>query len=416
MGSLPVSELSRFAGLEECPMDEAFAIMQMYALDQTEGKVSLGAGVYRDDDEKPWVLPTVRKAEKLLASDDRIDHEYQPMTGYAPFVSAARDLIFGNPSPALTARIASVQTISGTGACHLGAHFLGETLKPRNVWISDPTWSNHHLIWTVSAPNVQQRLYPYYNATTRSLDFDNMMATLENDAQPGDIVLLHACAHNPTGLDPTKAQWQRIADVCEARNLFPFFDSAYQGFASGDLDQDAWAIRHFASRNLELCVAQSFSKNFGLYGQRVGAFHLLTGAAEVQPGALSQVVRVIRGEISTTPVYGARIVAEVLNTPALRKEWYGDLRVMSSRLKAMRAALYAELVRLDTPGTWDHIVNQIGMFSYTGLSEKQVRRLKEDFHMYLMATGRASIAGLNSKNVASVAAAIDAVVRADSTP
>lgn len=444
MGSVPIPE-SRFAHLEDCPMDEAFMIMRDFALDETPGKISLGAGVYRDDQAKPWVLPSVKmvwpfltphsfrtspqhhnpllssrcrptntsQAEQRIVADPAVDHEYQPMTGYAPFVAHAQHLTFGPLTAHLAPRIASVQTISGTGACHLGARFLADSLRPARVWISDPTWSNHHLIWTVSAGSVKQCLYPYYNPATRALDLAGMLATLDRDAQPGDILLLHACAHNPTGIDPTPAQWTAIADVCERKQLFPFFDSAYQGFASGDLDADAAAIRLFADRGLELAVAQSFSKNFGLYGQRAGAFHLLLHSAAAQPSALSQMVRVVRGEFSTAPVHGARVVATILADAGLREQWLVDLRAMSERIKEMRARLYAELKRRGTPGRWEHIVEQIGMFSYTGLDAAQVRRLREEHHMYLMSSGRASIAGLNSANVVAAAAAIDAVVRAE---
>ncbi|EOD52302.1 putative aspartate aminotransferase protein [Neofusicoccum parvum UCRNP2] len=412
MGSLPIPE-SRFAHLDDVPMDEAFMIMRDFALDEAPGKISLGAGVYRDDEAKPWVLPSVRKAEQLIVADPTVDHEYQPMTGYAPFVAHAQNLTFGPLTPHLAPRIASVQTISGTGACHMAARFLSDSLRPARIWISDPTWANHTLIFTVSAPNVKQCLYPYYDPATRALDFAGMLSTLSRSAQPGDVVLLHACAHNPTGIDPTPAQWAQLADVCAARQLFPFFDSAYQGFASGDLDADAAAIRLFAERGLELAVAQSFSKNFGLYGQRAGALHVLLARADAQPRALAQLVRLVRGEFSTSPVHGARVVATVLADAALREQWLRDLRSMSARIKDMRARLHAELLKRGTPGSWDHIVNQIGMFSYTGLSAAQVRRLRDDHHIYLMSSGRASIAGLNGGNVVAAAAAIDAVVRAE---
>lgn len=412
MGSLPIPE-SRFGHLDDVPMDEAFMIMRDFALDETPGKISLGAGVYRDDEAKPWVLPSVREAEKRIVADPTIDHEYQPMSGHAPFVAHAQNLTFGPLTPQLAPRIASIQTISGTGANHMAARFLSDSLRPARVWISDPTWGNHHLLWEVSAPAVKQCLYPYYNPATRALDFAGMLATLDRDAQPGDVILLHACAHNPTGIDPTPAQWEQVADLCERRGLFPFFDSAYQGFASGDLDADAASIRLFAARGLELAVAQSFSKNFGLYGQRAGALHVLLARPAAQPRALSQLVRLVRGEFSTTPVHGARIVAAILADPQLREQWLADLNVMAARIKQMRARLHAELKRRGTPGSWQHIVDQIGMFSYTGLNKAQVRRLRDEHHVYLMSSGRASIAGLTTRNVEAAAAAVDAVVRAE---
>ncbi|KAK8240201.1 aspartate aminotransferase [Phyllosticta capitalensis] len=412
MGSLPIPD-SQFAHLDQFPMDEAFMIMRDFALDTHPGKVSLGAGVYRDNDAKPWVLPSVRKAEQLVVQDPNIDHEYQPMSGHPPFVPLAQELTFGPLMASLSNRIVTCQTISGTGANHFAAVFLSQVLSAKRVWISNPTWGNHHLLWDISAPQVKQQLYSYYNAKTCSLDFDGMIQTLDTEAQPGDIILLHACAHNPTGIDPTPEQWKIIADVCERKRLFPFFDSAYQGFASGDLDQDAYAIRLFAERGFELAVAQSFSKNFGLYGQRVGALHIVVSRSEVAAPTQSHLTKLVRGEFSTAPVHGARIVTQILSDSSLRKQWYADLQVMSSRLKDMRRALYDELRRLGTPGSWEHIVDQIGMFSYTGLNAKQVARLRDEQHIYMMASGRASIAGLNTSNVAAVAAAIDAIVRAE---
>ncbi|KAG9853524.1 aspartate aminotransferase, partial [Aureobasidium melanogenum] len=350
---------SLFNNLETMPGDPIFGLMALYAKDPAEKKASLTIGVYRDEEGKPWVLPTVKKVEKIIAEDVATNHEYLPMEGLQPFVESARDLLFGNPSASLTSRIGSLQTISGTGAVHLGARFLNDSLSPKRIWVSDPTWGNHHAIFDVAAPNVEQKMYPYYDAATCSLNFTGMMETLERDAQPGDLILLHACAHNPTGIDPTKEQWEKIADLCERKQLFPFFDSAYQGFASGDVDEDAWAVRHFVSRGtLELVVAQSFSKNFGLYGQRVGAFHIVAADQDAKDKALSNLIHLQRAEISNPPVYGARIVAFILRNEELKREWEQDLLIMSGRIKAMRAALYGELQALQTPGSWEHIVNQ----------------------------------------------------------
>ncbi|KAI4726715.1 putative aspartate transaminase [Aureobasidium sp. EXF-10728] len=410
---LPVhtKSTSLFTHLETMPGDPIFGVMNLYAKDPAEKKASLTIGVYRDEEGKPWVLPTVKKVEKMIAQDVATNHEYLPMEGLHPFVESARDLLFGNPDGALKSRIGSLQTISGTGAVHLGARFLNDSLKPSAIWVSDPTWGNHHAIFDIAAPDVQQKSYPYYDAATCSLNFAGMMSTLEEQAQPGDLILLHACAHNPTGIDPTKDQWKQIADLCERKHLFPFFDSAYQGFASGDVDEDAWAVRHFVSRGtLELVVAQSFSKNFGLYGQRVGAFHIVAASEDARDKALSHLIYLQRAEISNPPVYGARIVALILQNAELKREWEQDLLIMSGRIKAMRACLYNELVALNTPGSWQHIIDQNGMFSYTGLSEKQVLSLRKE-HIYLLTSGRASISGLNEENVKMVASAIDKVVR-----
>ncbi|EFW21960.1 hypothetical protein D8B26_002061 [Coccidioides posadasii str. Silveira] len=419
----PMQPDSQFSQLTTAPHDEVFALMGAFSADPCPDKVSLGAGVYRDNEARSWRLPTVKKVELQLLDDPTFDHEYLPIAGYPPFIELSRDLVFGGAdSPVDKDQIASLQTVSGTGANHIGARFLADFLPPlvhgkkRKVWISDPTWVNHHLIWelvssgTTGSP-VERRTYPYYHAPTRTLDFDGMINVLEKDASKGDVVLLHACAHNPTGIDPTRAQWHKIADLCERKGLFPFFDSAYQGFASGDLNNDAWPIREFASRGMELCVAQSFSKNLGLYGQRVGAFHLVCRSADAAVKARSQAMEIQRGEISTPPAYGARIAAAVLSDPALRDTWKQDLITMSSRIKSMRRALYDELKRLHTPGTWEHIINQIGMFSYTGLTKEQVRVLRQKYHIYILDSGRISISGLNTSNVKYVAQAFDTVVR-----
>lgn len=369
---------------------------------------------------------TSAQGEQLLLEDPTFDHEYLPIQGYEPFTRLARDLIFGGPNPPVsTSQIASIQTVSGTGANHIGAHFLTHNLpKPadpqrtRKIWISSPTWANHHLIWDLvgkggsGGSRIERSEYPYYHEPTRSLDFAGMIATLDAEAQAGDVVLLHACAHNPTGIDPTRNQWREIATLCERKALFPFFDSAYQGFASGDLDNDAWAIREFASRGMELCVAQSFSKNLGLYGQRVGAFHLVCRNEEAARKAGSQIIEVQRGEISMPPAYGkffpsqvsipaytssiylgVRIAEKILSSAELSADWKQDLLTMSGRVKSMRHALYDELRHLGTPGTWEHILNQIGMFTYTGLTTPQIEFLSSEFHIYMLKSGRISISG-----------------------
>jgi aspartate/tyrosine/aromatic aminotransferase len=323
----------------------------------------------------------------------------------------------------------SVQTISGTGANHLGALFLAQQLQPRNVFISDPTWGNHHLIWELAAPDVVQKKYPYYKASTQSLDFEGMMSMLDNEAEEGDVVILHACAHNPTGIDPTRGQWQGLAKLFVRKKLFAFFDSAYQGFASGDVDADAWAIRlfdwaFFSSDNISssstafhhspagMCVAQSFAKNFGLYGERVGAFHLLLPAHTSASGAQSQLYRLIRAEISNSPLFGCRIVHAVLSNPELTQMWKQDLMTMSSRLKDVRNKLRQQLEQHDGVGDWSHLESQIGMFSYTGLTEQHVQRLRNVHHIYLMRNGRASLSGVNESNVKYVADAFAEVIQA----
>lgn len=325
-------------------------------------------------------------------------------------------LLGESSAPAAEKRVASVQTISGTGAVHLGALFLARFYKVnganRTVYLSNPTWANHNQIFTnVGIPIAT---YPYFDKATKGLDFEGMKKTLAETPERS-IILLHACAHNPTGVDPTPEQWREIAELMKAKKHFPFFDTAYQGFASGDLDRDAGSIRHFIEQGFELVIAQSFAKNFGLYGERAGCFHYVASpaadAAETTTRVASQLAILQRSEISNPPIYGAKIASIALNDKALFAEWQENLRTMSGRIIDMRKALRAKLEELATPGTWNHITDQIGMFSFTGLTEDQVARIRSEFHIYMTKNGRISMAGLNTRNVEYVAKAIDAVVR-----
>lgn len=401
--------------------DEIFDLNREFFNDTYPEKASLGAGVFRTNEGKPWPLPVVREAEQRLFDEQSLSrHEYTAIEGDMAFVHLARDVLFNfhgkeesDAQKADKERIASVQTVAGTGANHLGAIFLARNMKPSKVWLSDPSWANHDTIWDQAG--VSRAKYPYYNSTTRLFDFEGMMAVLEKEGQKGDVILLHASAHNPTGLDPTREQWKAIADLCERKKIFPFFDSAYQGFASGSLEEDSWAVRYFFNEkpHLEMCVAQSFSKNFGLYGQRVGAFHYVLSNAEKQLNrtVVDNLCHLIRGEFSMGPSGGCSIVKKVLTDENLTAQWHENMREMASRIQSMRRALYDELVRLGTPGTWEHIVQQNGMFSYTGLTPEQVQALKEKYHVYLLKSGRASISGLSTNNVAYIAKAFDDVVR-----
>ncbi|KAL3466989.1 pyridoxal phosphate-dependent transferase [Aspergillus heterothallicus] len=427
---------SSLSSIAELPRDEAFAITADFLADEHPLKVNLGAGVYRDENSKPWILPSVREAKQRLHAIPTLDHEYLPIQGSEPFLSVARALILGednDPSQASTP-VVSIQTISGTGANHLAAAFLAETLdpKPTHVFISDPTWSNHHLIWEVAAPHVARRSYPYYDPQRRALAFDAMVATLEAEAVENDVVILHACAHNPTGIDPSEHQWRAIAEVIRRKKLFPLFDAAYQGFASGDVDRDAWAVRYFRRALFDstargrpdwpqgMGIAQSFAKNFGLYGERVGAFHLVlparpgdsTSQSAVGSGARSHLLRLVRASISNAPQFGSRIVAMVLSDVELARMWKADLQTMAGRIKRMRSLLRREIEKHGSEvGNWRHLEEQIGMFSYTGLGEEHVRRLREVHHVYLMRSGRASLCGVTEANVGYVAGAIADVVR-----
>lgn len=394
---------------EKGPAIEVFALNRAFLEDKHPNKANLGVGAYRTNEGKPWVLPVVRKTEIKIASDESINHEYLPVLGTEPYTRAATTLLLGADSEALASKRAfGVQTLSGTGALRIGAEFLRRNMKRTVFYYSDPTWENHHKVF-MDAGFETPRTYRYWNQTTRSIDFEGLLADLEA-APEGAVIILHACAHNPTGCDPTMEQWVQIADLMERKNLFPFFDSAYQGFASGDPDHDAKAVRYFVGRGFEILCAQSFAKNFGLYCERVGNLTVVQKSAATTEAVASQLTLLVRGMYSNPPAFGSRIVSTVLNDESLRQEWMDSIKTMSGRIRTMRQKLFERLTELKTPGTWNHIVEQIGMFSYTGLNEKQVRLLIDEFHIYLLKSGRINMCGLNENNVDYIAKAINEVV------
>ncbi|CAO3696171.1 unnamed protein product [Umbelopsis ramanniana] len=403
-------DVSFFQQIPQAAPDAIFHLTAQYQADTDPRKVNVGVGAYRDDNLKPYILPVVKKADSILFHNESLDHEYQPIAGQKTYTKAAAQLILGEDSPAFQQnRVIAIQTISGTGANHTAAAFLAKFHKKGAICLlSKPTWANHKAIF--NNVGIQVAEYPYWNPSTRGLDLEGMLGALEK-APEESIVLLHACAHNPTGVDPTREQWQRIADVVQKKKHFPFFDCAYQGFASGNLDQDAWAVRYFVERGFELFVCQSFAKNFGLYGERAGNLTVVTRTPEQAQHVLSQLEILQRSEISNPPAYGSRIVDLVLNDKQLYAEWNDNLGTMSGRIIEMRKRLFEKLQQLQTPGTWNHIVDQIGMFSFTGLSPAQVKVLKEQYHIYMTDNGRISMAGLSSKNVDYFAESIDKVVR-----
>ncbi|THV46134.1 hypothetical protein BGAL_0413g00040 [Botrytis galanthina] len=389
--------------------DAAFSLVAAFALDKYEKKVDLCPGFYRDDNAKPWVLPSVTQAKAKLHADPNILHEHLPLVGHTGLLRGSQKLVFGATRD--LKRIASLQTVSGTGANHIAALFLSTTLKPRKVWISDPSWINHTEIWRIVNPEIEQKSYPYYDKESHKIDFENMISTLRKDACTGDVIILHACAHNPTGMDLDKNQWEIIAEVCQELGLFTIFDLAYQGFATGDVYQDAWAINHFYDKsNMEFAVAQSFSKNFGLYGERVGVLHIVAKSAGTAIKVTPSLIQLSRAEITSCPSYGARIVAEILENPNLYSQWLQDLKTMSDRMKRMRKSLYEALLHKKVKGSWQYLLTDIGMFSMTGLSHTEVAILREMHHVYLLPSGRISVTGLTENNVETVAEAFKAVL------
>ncbi|UYV78954.1 GOT1 [Cordylochernes scorpioides] len=399
---------------------------------------------YRQIDGKPWVLPVVRMAEKQIANDDALNHEYLSILGMEDFTKAASTLLLGRNSPAIVekrvtktqlddilspsflvqcvvltcmgAQVLGVQALSGTGALRIGLEFLNKIANFKVIYISAPTWGNHILLFKHSG-FTDHRTYRYWDYKSRKLDFEGMLQDLQadpcavQDAPEDSVILMHACAHNPTGMDPTEDQWKQIAQVMKERKLMPFFDCAYQGFATGDLVKDSWAVRYFVEEGFEVICSQSFAKNFGLYNERIGNLTMVFRDTNTIPAAKSQLTLLVRGNYSNPPAHGARIVHLVLTTPELFSKWKEHIVEMSERIKEMRQGLRSRLEKLEAPGTWDHITTQIGMFSYTGLSQEQVKHLVDHYHIYLPKDGRISLCGLNHKNLDYVADAFASTIR-----
>ncbi|KAG9046767.1 Aspartate aminotransferase, cytoplasmic [Tulasnella sp. UAMH 9824] len=395
------------------PPDSIFKLTAAYKADSDPRKVNLGVGAYRDDNNKPWILPSIQEANKRLLSDESLDHEYLPILGLPEYTAAAARLMLSSDSPAIKeGRAVSVQSISGTGANHLGALFLSKFYQwngPPTVYLSNPTWANHHQIF--KNVGIQPVEYAYYDPKTIGLDFAGMKDAI-NAAVPRSVFLLHACAHNPTGVDPTPEQWAELADLFIQKGHYAFFDCAYQGFASGDLGKDGEAVRYFESRGIPMLVCQSFAKNAGLYGERVGALHVLTSTKDEADRVRSQLSILQRSEISNPPAYGARLIALLLTDEQLFAQWKEDIKTMAYRIIDMRKQLHHILTNeLQTPGNWDHIVSQIGMFSFTGITPAQANAIIEKAHVYMTGNGRISMAGLNSKNIRYFAESLDKAVR-----
>lgn len=390
--------------IDLAPPNAIFHTKAMFTADPDPRKMNLGIGAYRTDEGVPYPLTVVRKAEQALVSDMKLNKEYLPITGDAEFCDAAQKLMFGVTDP----RIATVQSLSGTGGLRLGAEFIANFRPGTTVYVSNPTWGNHKAVFGKAGVPVAN--YRYWNADTRTLDFDGMIEDIRQ-APAGSVILLHSCAHNPTGVDPTQEQWRAIQQAIKACGHLPFFDSAYQGFATGDLESDSYSVRYFLEQGMEMIASQSFAKNMGLYNQRVGTFSVVAQDAAKAKAAKSQIALIIRPMYSNPPAHGAWIVKTILNDPELYAEWVKELSGMSHRIIAMRSALYNELQRLGTPGTWEHITSQIGMFTFTGLTRAQCQVMISKHHVYLLTNGRISMAGVTSKNAAYLASAIDDVVR-----
>ncbi|OCF45124.1 hypothetical protein I317_00926 [Kwoniella heveanensis CBS 569] len=393
--------------------DAMFELKAAFDRDTATRKLNLGPGAYLDNEGRSWILPAVSAAETQLQASPP-GHEYLPILGLPAFRQAARSIAFGGDSPLINGpKIATLQTISGTGAIRIAVQFLKLFYNAAaTVYVSDPSWSNHRVMFEYAGFKVED--YPYYDTPTRSVAFTKMLQRMEA-VEDGGIFVLQACGHNPTGCDLTHDQWSQLAKVLQRKNHIPLLDNAYQGFAGGSLEDDGWSVRHlFSDHGLTGILCQSFSKSMGLYGERVGAVHVVLPANDSQSvirAVESQIGWISRKEISTPVRYGATIASTIITTPALFEQWKKDLVTMSSRIKLMREKVLQGLKARDTPGDWSHVVTQVGMFSYTGLTEAQVLKLREK-SIYLSETGRISVSGLNDGNVDYFCDCVDEVVRA----
>ena len=399
---------SIFAAVEMAPRDPILGLNEAFNADPRSTKVNLGVGVYFDDNGKIPLLAAVKAAEeaRLKAAPPR---GYQPIEGLGAYNTAVQNLLFGKDSSLLAnGQVVTAEALGGTGALKIGADYLKRLNPAAKVYISDPSWENHRALFESAGFLVEN--YPYYDAATRGVNFAGMKACL--GALPaGSIVVLHACCHNPTGADLSDAQWAEVVAVCQERGLVPFLDMAYQGFADG-IDADAVAVRAFSASGLQFFASSSFSKNFSLYGERVGALSIVTASKDESARVLSQVKRVIRTNYSNPPTHGGAVVAAVLSDPALRKQWDDELAGMRERIRAMRTSLVAKLKERNVKQDFSFVADQRGMFSYTGLTAAQVERMKDEFGIYAVSTGRICLAALNSKNLDYVAQAIATVTKA----
>ena len=397
---------SIFAAVEMAPRDPILGLSEAFNADTRATKVNLGVGVYCDEDGRIPLLDVVRTAE-MARLQAMPTHGYLPIEGSAAFNRAVRDLLFGAESALVRdGRVVTVEALGGTGALKVGADYLRRLLPAAKVLISEPSWENHRALFETAGFAVET--YPYYDAASKGVDFDALLSCL--DAQPaGTIIVLHACCHNPTGADLDAGQWKQVVDKAVERGLVPFIDMAYQGFAEG-IKPDALALELFAASGQSFFVSSSFSKSFSLYGERVGALSIVTASADESARVLSQVKRLVRTNYSSPPTHGAAIVAAVLGDDGLRRQWEAELGGMRERIRAMRDGLVEMLAARGVKRDFSFIRRQRGMFSYTGLDARQVERLKTEFGIYAVSTGRICLAALNTRNLGYVAGAIAAVV------
>eukprot|EP00850_Spirogloea_muscicola_P021572 SM000254S08798 [mRNA] locus=s254:11615:15280:- [translate_table: standard] len=430
------TQVSVFEDVSMAPPDPILGVSEAFKADDSDVKLNLGVGAYRTEDLKPYVLGVVKKAEKLMLEKEE-NKEYLPIEGLPAFNKATVELLLGQDNPVISEnRVATIQGLSGTGSLRIGAAFIQRYLPSAKVFLSSPTWGKCRLItcpapeqfqrerelcltasccllsWTGNHKNIFNDAgvpwgeYRYFDPKTVGLDFEGMLEDIKA-APRGSVFVLHGCAHNPTGVDPTPEQWEKIADTIDANGHLTFFDVAYQGFASGSLDKDAWSVRRFVERGMEVLVAQSYSKNMGLYGERVGAMNVVAATSEVATRVKSQLKRLARPMYSNPPVHGARIVASVVGDPSLFDEWRAEMEEMAGRIKKVRQRLFDQLMAKEmSRKDWSFVLKQIGMFSFTGLNTAQCDNMTKKWHVYMTKDGRISLAGLSANKCEYLADAI----------
>ena len=398
--------MSMFSAVEMAPRDPILGLNEQFAADSNPNKVNLGVGVYFDDNGKLPLLQCVQAAEKAMM-DKPTARGYLPIDGIAAYDAAVKGLVFGADSePVKSGRVATVQTLGGTGGLKIGADFIKRLNPKAKVLISDPSWENHLALFTNAGFEVGT--YRYYDAAKRGVNFDGMLADIQA-AAPGTVILLHACCHNPTGYDINAPQWDQVVNAIKAKNLVAFLDMAYQGFGHG-IAEDGAVIGKFVASGMDFFVSTSFSKSFSLYGERVGGLSVLCANKAEADRVLSQLKIVIRTNYSNPPTHGGAVVAAVLNNPELRALWEKELGEMRQRIKLMRSKLVEGLKAAGVKQNMDFIIEQIGMFSYSGLSKDQMVRLRNEFGVYGTDTGRMCVAAINSKNIDHVCRSIAQVM------
>lgn len=395
-----------FESISAAPADPILGLADLFRADDRPNKINLGIGVYKDETGNTPVLTSVKKAEQYLLENETTKN-YLSIDGLADFARCTQELLFGKENALISAgRARTAQTPGGTGALRVAADFLATQTAVKRVWVSNPSWPNHKNVFNAAGLEVCE--YHYYDAENHTLDFNGMLASLK-EAKAGDVVLFHGCCHNPTGIDPTAEQWQQLAQLSQANGWLPLFDFAYQGFARG-LEEDAEGLRIFAASHQELIVASSYSKNFGLYNERVGAITLVAADASTADTAFSQVKYGIRANYSNPPAHGAAVVATILSNDALRTIWQQELTDMRQRIQRMRQLFVNTLAEKGASRDFSFIIHQNGMFSFSGLTKDQVVRLREEFGIYAVNSGRVNVAGMTPDNMSALCEAIVAVL------